>query len=101
MSQQVCPQELQGSLTQTHSTYFTGFPNAMLSSYKRKKENCLRRMNQCSGHGGVPAGWLGDPPALTPILLCLPWIAVLSPLCSGHGHIYTAHSDLPTMLRHF
>lgn len=37
MSQHVCPQGLQGSLIQTCSTYFTGFPNAMLSSYKKKK----------------------------------------------------------------
>lgn len=53
MSQHVCPQGLQGSLIQTSSTYFTGFPNAMLSSYKKKKENRLRRMKpvQYSGHG--------------------------------------------------
>lgn len=38
MSQHVCPQGLQGSLIQTSSTYFTGFPNAMLSSYKKKKK---------------------------------------------------------------
>lgn len=65
MSQHVCPQGLQGSLIQTSSTYFTGFPNAMLSSYKKKKrENRLRRMKpvQYSGHGSCwrSHSWLAE-----------------------------------------
>lgn len=46
------------SLIQTGSTYFTGFPNAMLSSYKKKKtENSHEdeaNIQGMDGAGGLP-----------------------------------------------